>query len=71
MTKLDLSAKGNQGPLYLLIAGFNVNVACNVFRHSAATHMLSNGANLWQKQENLGNAGLSNTQVYRTFCRVN
>jgi site-specific recombinase XerD len=31
---------------YLLKAGFDVNAACNVFRHSAATHMLENGAQL-------------------------
>ncbi|GAC15543.1 hypothetical protein GLIP_2922 [Aliiglaciecola lipolytica E3] len=25
---------------YLLMTGFDVNAACNFFRHSAATHML-------------------------------
>ena len=46
------------------MAGFNINAASNVFRHLAATHMLSNGANPRQVQAYLGHAALSTAHLY-------
>ncbi|WP_110430409.1 tyrosine-type recombinase/integrase [Glaciecola sp. KUL10] len=39
---------------YLLMAGYDVNAACNVFRYSAATHKLEGGADIRQIQVYLG-----------------
>lgn len=46
------------------MAGFDVNAACNVFRHSAATYMLGGGADIRQIQVYLGHTDISTTMVY-------
>ncbi len=47
-----------------LSCGVNKHVTCHIWRHSCATHLVKNKANLRQVQELLGHRDLSTTERY-------
>ena len=63
-SKLSLSYLTQIGLIYKKLAGIDKQGSCHIFRHTAATLMLENGADIRYIQEFLGHSSLLSTQIY-------
>lgn len=63
-TRITIQSVGNVVDKYWKKSGLPIHVTPHKLRHSFATHLLNNGADLRAVQSLLGHASLSTTQIY-------
>ena len=66
--RLSISYIGHWVKKAMTTAGITKVGACHLLRHSCATHMLENGADIRFIQQMLGHANLGTTSIYTEVC---